>query len=72
MKTVELKDIAEGKKFRFPRPTMLTGVYFRTGPVYPQHMDYYYVHEVGVPLDEFISGEHTEVIPEEDENNITV
>ena len=69
MNTVELKDLEPGKRFRFPRPTMLTGVYFHSGRVTPANADYFYVHEVGVPGDVFVAGERSDVIPEEETVN---
>lgn len=65
---IELRDIAEGKKFKFPRPTMLTGVYFRSGrATIPDYKGFFCVHEVGIPGDLFYASEGTNVIPVEEE-----
>ena len=60
---MELKDITVGAKFKFPRPTALTGTYTRTGRMIPNHSEYVFVHEVGAPRDIFVCIESTEVIP---------
>ena len=62
---MKLKDIKEKAQFRFANNEALTGVYFRTGCVYPSHPDHFYVHEVGIPLDVFCAHEDTEIIPVE-------
>ena len=61
-----LIELAIGAKFKFPKPTMLTGVYVHTGKVFVDDTDYLYVHEVSTPVDMFISSKGTEVIPIED------
>ena len=66
MQPIPLKELSEGQRFTYPRPTMLTGVYVNTGKVYPDNVDYLYVHEVGTPIDQFISSKGTEVIPVEE------
>ena len=62
MKQTFLKYIGEGKKFLFVNDESLTGVYIKGGPVFPDHFDFYYVHEVGIPGDVFTAYECTEVI----------
>ena len=66
MQPVPLKELDEGKHFTYPKPTMFTGVYYHTGRVYPDNMDYFYVHEVGLVNDVFVSSENTDVIPVEE------
>lgn len=62
---MKLKDLKENEKFRFVNNVALTGVYFKGRPIYPSHMDYNYIHEVGIPLDVFAAHEDTEVTKEE-------
>ena len=58
-----LKDLPEGSKFKYPRPTALTGVYVK-GPIAEAYdPNFFYVHEDGIPNDKFVSSQGLEVIP---------
>lgn len=60
---IPLKDLPEGAKFRYPRPTCLNGVYVKGAIAHPYNPSFFYIHEDGMPEDVFVSSQGLEVIP---------